>query len=86
MAASFQCSESLPDFQKDCSPSCTLSFIKNGQNASSAGLLDDYRVGASYLPDPSYALSVQNCNAFCRYREHTYSWMLGVVFRMGFDY
>lgn len=78
MAASLRCLESLPNSNEDSSLCCVFSFKKTNDNLSRSGLLCDHQVGASYLPNPAYALSVQNNNKVCKYRENTYSWMLGV--------
>lgn len=80
MAASLRCSEILPDSKEDSSLCCAFSFNQNTRKSSNTSLLCEHKIGASYIPLPSYALSVQNCSSFCRYREHTYSWMLGVLF------
>lgn len=37
------------------------------------------RADGSYLPDPDYAVRVQELERFEGYREQTYNWMLQVV-------
>ncbi len=80
MSASLHCSEKLLDAREETCPDCILLFHQPLSKTSFQGLGDPYNLGSSYLPIPTYALSVQNCETFCRYREHTYMWMLGVVF------
>ena len=80
MAASLRCLESLPNSNEDRSLCCVFSFKKTNDSYSRSGLLCEHQVGAFYLPNPAYALSVQNNNKVCKYRENTYSWMLGVSF------
>ena len=83
MASSLRCSEHLSDSKEDSSPDPAFFGKITRPKSEKSGRLSPYRAGASYLPNPAYALSVQNCNAFCKYREHTYMWMLGVVSVLG---
>ena len=78
MAASLKCSEKLPDTREESTSDCVFFFDQNILQGSQSSLLDGCKAGASYIPNPSYALSVQNCATFCKYREQTYMWMLGV--------
>ena len=79
MKASLHCSEHLADEKEETCPTCVLFFNPN-KSPSSLGSVNEFQdIQSSYLPNPSYALTVQNCQTFCRYREHTYMWMLGVV-------
>ena len=80
MNASLHCSERLLDAREETCTDCVLLFHQPLSKTSFQGLGDSYNLGSSYLPIPTYALTVQNCETFCRYREHTFMWMLGVVF------
>lgn len=80
MATSLRCSEHLLDSKEDNTPERVLLFEISVPSNEQACLLSPYRPGASYLPNPAYALSVQNSNSFCRYREQAYMWMLGVCY------
>ena len=80
MATSLRCSEHLLDSKEDNAPDRALLFQISAPSNEQSGLLSPYRPGASYLPNPAYALSVQNSNSFCKYREQAYMWMLGVRF------
>ncbi len=80
MATSLRCSEHLLDSKEDNTPDRALLFQISAPSNEQSGLLSPYRPGASYLPNPAYALSVQNSNSFCKYREQAYMWMLGVGF------
>ena len=79
MEAFFKCFESLPDSSSDNSPSCELFFSEAIQNCTNTGLLDDYRMGASYLPVSTYAQSVQKNQDFIALRERAYIWMINVL-------
>lgn len=85
MAASLKCSERLTDTREESTVDCVFFFDQNILKGPQSGLLDGRRPGASYIPNPSYALSVQNCAEFCKYREQTYMWMLGVWIWEGCD-
>ena len=80
MAASLKCSEKLPDTREESTLDCVFFFDQNILQGSQSSLLDGCKAGASFIPILSYALSVQNCATFCKYREQTYMWMLGVCF------
>lgn len=78
MNASLHCSERLLDAREETCTDCVLLFHQPLSKTSFQGLGDSYNLGSSYLPIPTYALTVQNCETFCRYREHTFMWMLGI--------
>ena len=78
MESLLHCSETLSDEIVETSPSVLFSFRQPHSNELSSFGQDVCSLEPAYFVMPSYALSVQKCENFYRYREHAYSWMRGV--------
>ena len=73
-----KCSETLVDNKPDFSARSVFSFEKESHIRSRGGYLQDGEHKNVYLPNPSYAFTVQNSERFVVYREQTYRWMVDV--------
>lgn len=78
MASMLQCSETLTNMDTDISFSFVFSSDSTIGNKSARSFVENFSYTSLYLPDPSYALSVQKLDRFISYREQTYEWMIKV--------
>ena len=80
MASMLQCSETLTTLDTDISFTFVFSSDSTIGKKSDRGFIEDLSYSSLYLPDPSYALSVQKLDRFISYRQQAYEWMINVLF------
>lgn len=76
MSNALKCTETLTS---DISSTFVFSFDSNSELSSRRNHMNSYEYAVQYLPNPSYAVSVQKMDQLVRYREHTYHWMVKVM-------
>lgn len=75
MASTLICSETLVDDKPDCCSYNVLSF----EREEKFGCVRSNEHTSIYLPNPSYAFTIQKQEGFVKYREEAYRWMIKVI-------
>lgn len=71
-------SEGAPSEREPVTTSRSQTFYFSDQCMNCSKYRDKSGTDGVYLPDLSYAMSVQKLESFIHYREETYTWMLRV--------